>query len=151
MLLLILIACKGKDNNSDKEYVTATIDNVDYLFNDKVELSATSEYSHVINGRNKALGARITLGLNLDENETGAFELDNNIVLVYHANIMLYNKKLYHNWNAKKSFPGSSGKITITKNTATYLEGVFLFEGVGATKIDRSIKKVTKGKFRILK
>lgn len=160
LLLLLLVACKEdtKNSSSTKEnevtneaFLTAKVDGVAYSFSDKVKLGSTKELSHVINGSNKKLAKRITLGLNLDKQETGIFGLDNNTVLVYHANIMFHEKEMGYNWNAKESLPSTSGKITITKNNATYLEGTFIFDGVGATKVDESIKKVTDGNFRVLK
>lgn len=160
MLLLLVIACKEKSKNisinkvndiTNNEFLTATIDGVVYSFSDKVKLNSTSEHSHVINGYNKELKTRITLGLNLGEKETGTFGLGNNIVLVYHSNIMFHKKEMYYSWSAKEDITGSSGEIAITKNTDRFLEGTFLFEGIGATKVDRSLKKITEGKFSILK
>ena len=159
LLLLLMIACKEEKRNSitsenegkTEAFLSAKIDGVYYSFSDKVKLGSTSEFSNVINGSNRKLEKRITLGFNLDKKTTGTFELSDNVTLVYHSDIMFHEKKLYYNWNAKQSIPDSSGELTITKNTATYLEGTFLFEGVGATKVDRSIKKITEGKFRVLK
>ena len=66
------------------------------------------------------------------------------MVLVYHWRNVIKGKELYYNWRAKESAVGSSGTITITKNSDTYIEGTFSFNGVGATK-------VTEGKFRVFK
>ena len=113
--------------------------------------STHANYAEYTIKKGKFLMLEKPLGLNLDDKETGTFELENNMVLVYHADIIFHEQQMYYNWSAKENLPGSSGKITITKNTDTYLEGTFQFEGVGATEVDRSIKKVTEGKFRVLK
>ncbi len=114
-------------------------------------MNSTPELSHIINGKNKESKTRITLGLNLDNNTIGTFELSDNMVLVYHSHITFKEKRMYYIWHAKESVIGSSGTIIIIKNNATYIEGTFLFKGVGNTKIDTSVKKITEGKFRVLK
>jgi len=162
ILLFVTISCADHkkftlrdDNKIDQtqndSFLTANIDGADYSFSDKVNLNSTAALSHIINGYNKELKTRITLGLNLDNQGTGTFELGNNIVLVYHASTIFHEKEIYYIWHAKESVIGSSGTITITKNNDTYIEGTFLFKGVGSTKVDTSVKTVTEGKFRVLK
>ena len=161
LFVTITMGCNDSKNNNKEsnnvtqskkeEFLTAKIDGVAYSFSDRVDLNSTAELSHIINGFNKETKTRITLGLNLDNKTTRAFELKDNIVLVYHAYLIYKEKKVKYIWHTKKSVPSSTGTITITKNNDTYLEGTFLFNGVGGTKIDRSIKKVTEGKFRVLK
>ena len=151
LLLLVVIACKKVNESTNNEFLTANIDGVNYSFSDKVNVNSTSELTHIINGYNKKLKTRITLGLNLDKQETGTFELNGNMVLVYHSHIIFKEKRINYLWHAKTSIIGSSATITITKNSDTYIEGTFLFKGVGATKVDTSVKNVTEGKFRVLK
>lgn len=148
-LAIITIGC----NESEKTgaFLTAKIDGVAYTFNDKVNLNTTAELSHIVNGYNKELQTRITLGLNLKNQKTGTFELKENMVFVYHSSLIYKGKKTYYTWHAKKSVLGSTGTITITKNNETYMEGTFLFKGVGSTKVDKSVKNITEGKFKVFK
>lgn len=117
MLLFVVVACKEENSKANLNeltngaFLTANIDGVDYSFSNQVNVNSTSEFSHIINGYNKELKTRITLGVNLDKQTTGTFDLSNNIILVYHTKIMLHEKKTYYNWSAKKSVLGSSGKI----------------------------------------
>lgn len=147
--LLMVTGCKEDEKSgtakvnkiTSEEYFSATIEGIAYSFNDKVKLGSSPDLNHVINGSNKELKIRITLGLNLEKQATGTFKLDINIVLVFHSNHSIHGKELGYNWHAKESTPNSKGEITITKNNDTCLEGIFSFEGVGATKLDRSVKK----------
>ena len=156
LLAIVIVGCnnnkkKGILQPTNKVFLTAKIDGVMYSFNDKVSLNKTSEFSQIINGYNSKDKTRITLGFNLENQFTKSFELSNNIILVYHGQIDFKGKKVYHIWQAKKSEMGSSGKITITKNSDTYLEGTFSFKGVGNSKLHTSVKNITEGKFRVLK
>ena len=137
--------------SKSEPFLTAKIDGVNYSFNDRVDLNSTAELSHIINGFNKELKTRITLGLNLENKATGTFELGNNMVLVYHSHTIFKENRIYYLWHAKESVKESTGTITITKHSDTYIEGTFLFNGVGSSKIDTSVKKITEGKFRVLK
>jgi len=152
LFLVTLIPCCNKDKTQkSKPFLTAKIDGVNYSFNDKVDLNGTKEISHIINGFNEELKTRIMLGLNLENQKTGTFELKHNTVLVYHSHNIFKGKRIRYIWHAKESVIGSSGTITIIKNTDAYIEGTFSFNGVGAVKVDTSIKKITEGKFKVLK
>ncbi len=82
MLFLVVVACKKENKNNsnakineatNKPFLTANIDGVDFSFSDKVNVNSTSELTHIINGYNKELKTRITLGVNLDKQTTGIF------------------------------------------------------------------------------
>ena len=153
--LFVFYSCNNKSEkpnlNKDGYYLIVKINGVKHTFNNKMDLKSTTELSNIINGYNKKEKTRITLGLNLNNNETGTFNLNDKITLVYHDKITFKGKSIYYIWHAKKSVLGSSGTITITENTDTYLEGTFSFKGVGSTKMDASIKNFTEGKFKIKK
>ena len=158
LLLLAVVACKKENNNrvnesTNKTFLTVKIDGVNHSFSDKVKLGRTSELSHIINAYNSEDKTRITLGLNIKNNTTGTFKLSDHsdMVLVYHSHLIYMEKRMRYLWHAKDDTKGSTGTITITKNNDTYIEGTFTFKGVGATKIDTSVKSFTEGKFRILK
>jgi len=137
--------------NDNGYYFTVNIDGVPHSFNDKMSIKSTVSVSNILNGYNKNDKSRITLGLNLKNNETGTFNLENDITLAYRDKIDFKGKTISYIWHAKKKVLTSSAIITISKNTTTYLEGTFSFTGVGSTKIDTSIKKFTQGKFKIKK
>ncbi len=153
LFIVVLTFSCNKDRKLEKNepFLVAKVDGINYSFNNRVDLNGTKELSHIINGYNEELKTRITLGLNLDNQKTGTFELKHNTVLVYHSYNVFKGKRIRYIWHAKESEIGSSGTITITKNTDTYIEGTFSFNGVGATKVDTSVKKVTEGKFKVLK
>lgn len=154
--LLFFISCKDdksvSSNSITKDsFLIVTIDGATTSFNEKVSVNSSPELSHVVNGYNTADKTRITLGLNLDTEETGTFDLQNDIVLVYHSHINYMEKRIKYLWHAKKAVTGATGTITITKNTAAFIEGEFSFVGIGGTKIDRSVQKFTNGSFRVRK
>lgn len=129
----------SEDMSSDDFHFTVKIDGTEYTNSDAIVSANPDQDGELfkISG-NKIPGEDSWIVLNLiGPTREGTFTVPSDEISLFHTT----DSRV---WGA--NFEGGSGTITISKNTAEYMIGIFFFTGVNLD--DNSVMEFTEGSFK---